>query len=273
MDRIGIYRRMFEDPRMEKTEEIPFTILSNLSAFGIPKEDVPVLKKVLSRCQEKFIEAITAETMVSASIAVSGIAYRIHTEPALINGLFRDIIVAYGKNPELRDPDSVLEIHSDEDDVWGEAKIILANAEYGNADEQYSIGMRYLTGEGVTPSDERYLSWISRSAGQHYSYAELEMWKILTGGRFGDKDPEQAKEWLYNAAVHGCTEARELCVSEGIPLELGICEYCGKNRGKYMTADGPICSVCMPRELMEMCAQVTKDAVEKIRPIRSSFIC
>jgi|GEM_PF-4314400 len=271
-DRIELYRRIFKDPKMADPKDVPFSLLSGLSGYGLPKEDVRILKKVLSYYPEKFSEVLRAETMVSASTAVSGIAYRLGLEPDMINGLFRDIIVAYGRNPELRGPDDELGVYTDEDDVWGDAVTVLENAEMGNPYDQYCIGMRYLKGEGVTPSEERYVRWIRRAAEENYADAEYEMWVILSRGIGTEEDPESAGEWLYRAAVHGSERARMECVNQGISLDLGICAYCGKNEGRYMTADGPICKGCMPPELMEFCAGVTKDAVRNGISVRRDFV-
>lgn len=173
--RIETYRRIFKDPKMADPKEVSFSLLSGLSGYGLPEEDVQILKKVLSYYPEKFSEVLRAETMVSASTAVSGIAYRLGLEPDMINRLFRDIIIAYGRNPELQEPDDELEIYADEDDFWGDAVTVLENAEMGNPCDQYCIGMRYLKGEGVTPSEDRYVLWMRRAAEENYAYAEYEM--------------------------------------------------------------------------------------------------
>ena len=272
LKRIEDFRNIFTDPKMADPKDVPSCLLSNLSKSGLPEEETQILKKVLSYCPEKFMEMLRAKTMIKASVAVSGIAYRLGLEPDMINGMFHDIIVAYGNNPELQNPEDELEIYTDEDDVWGEAETILENAEMGSPYDQYCIGMMYLRGEGVTPSEEKYASWISEAANEHYADAEYEMWVILSRGIGKPEDPEGAEEWLYNAAVHGNEAARKECENQGISLDLGLGAYCGKKAGKFMTADGPICSGCMPPEFMEFCAEVTKDAVKNGAGIRQDFV-
>lgn len=93
-ERIELYRDIFKDPEMSDPKDIPFAILSRLSSFNLPEDDMQILKKVLSYYPDKFIEVLCASTMESASVAVSGIAYRIGLEPGAINGMFHDIIVA-----------------------------------------------------------------------------------------------------------------------------------------------------------------------------------
>ena len=120
---------------------------------------------------------------------------------------------------------------------------------------------------GALPGEVHILA-----AEENYADAEYEMWEILSRGVGTEEDPESAGEWLYKAAVHGSERAQEGCVDQGISLDLGICVYCGKNEGRYMTVDGPICKGCMPPELMEFCAGVTKDAVRNGRPVRRDFV-
>ena len=142
----------------------------------------------------------------------------------------------------------------------------------GSPYDQYCIAMMYLRGEGVTPSEEKYVYWIREAAKEHYSDAEYEMCEILSRGICTEEDPDGAKEWLYNAAVHGSDKARKECANQIISLDLDICAYCGKHDGKYMTADGPICKGCMPPEFMEFCAEVTKDAIKNGRSIGQDFV-
>lgn len=267
ISRIGIFRRIFDSIVAEEAGEVPCLILSKISSYGIPEADLPILRKTLSYCPDIFVQMIEADRMEKASVAASGIAYRIGTKPEVVNGLFRDIIVAYGRNPEVSSCNAELEVFVDEDDAWGEALTDLDNAELGNAYDQYNLGMRYLKGDGVTPSDERYAYWIGQAAEQHYADAEYEMWFALSRGMGVPEDQETAEEFLRDAALHGSAEARKECESEGISLEIGVCIYCGKNPGKYMTADGPICSSCMPPDLIEMCAEITRDAVKEYRKL------
>ena len=55
-------------------------------------------------------------------------------------------------------------------------------AEKGDADAQSTLGMLYLTGEGLDPDDDLGLSWLVKAARQGHTIAQEELKAIREEG-------------------------------------------------------------------------------------------
>lgn len=88
------------------------------------------------------------------------------------------------------------------------AQELRRQAELGDADAQYSLGVSYREGNGVDRDYGRAVVWWRRSAGQGHASAQSALGFMYANGQGVSKDFAQAVEWYRRAAEQGIARAR-----------------------------------------------------------------
>lgn len=100
---------------------------------------------------------------------------------------------------------------------------IRARAEFGDADCQYQLGLRYQTGDGVEKDVPEAIKWYRKSADQGFVAAQTGLALCYFHGIGVRKDFTEAANWARKAADHGNAGAQNL---------LGVAYYRGEGVGK-----------------------------------------
>ena len=95
-------------------------------------------------------------------------------------------------------------------------------AEQGDAEEQYKLGKRYATGDGVEVSASEAVKWYRKAAEQGHAEAQYQMGRWYDGTLVinsntemhfefcanEDEDDEEALKWYHKAAEQGHQDAK-----------------------------------------------------------------
>ena len=92
----------------------------------------------------------------------------------------------------------------------GQLAEIRRRAEQGDADAQFTLGVRYANGDGVIKDDEEAVRWWRLAAAQDNAIAQLFLGNMYVEGRGVLKDPVLAHMWFNIAGANGEEDAREL---------------------------------------------------------------
>ena len=82
-------------------------------------------------------------------------------------------------------------------------------AEQGDADAQFTLGVRYANGEGVLKDDEEAVRWYRLDADQGHAFAQSLLGGMYIEGRGVLKDPVLAHMWFNISGANGNEIARE----------------------------------------------------------------
>jgi len=82
------------------------------------------------------------------------------------------------------------------------------NAERGDADAQYKLGMIYFNGDGVGRSPEQGMRWMRRAADQGHGKAQEALGMLLQLGVGGQPNLAEAAVWYRKAAEQGLPRAQ-----------------------------------------------------------------
>ncbi|WP_235001439.1 tetratricopeptide repeat protein [Nitrosovibrio sp. Nv4] len=93
------------------------------------------------------------------------------------------------------------------DDHRFAVRLYQENAENGDSDAQYKLGLLYLTGNGALQDFAEAAKWIKLSAEQGYGLAQYELGLIYRTGYGLAVDQVQSYVWLNLAAAAGVQEA------------------------------------------------------------------
>ncbi|MCB1210050.1 MAG: SEL1-like repeat protein [Verrucomicrobiales bacterium] len=91
-------------------------------------------------------------------------------------------------------------------------------AERGDADAQFELGIRQITGEGVEKNEAEGLKWVKKAAEQNHLRAQHILGSLYEDGVAVEKDLVKAAEWYTKAADAGLPMAQH---SLGILNDLG----------------------------------------------------
>jgi len=80
---------------------------------------------------------------------------------------------------------------------------IKREAERGNADAQYKLGVMYANGQGVTRNDAEAVKWYAKSAGQGHAGAQIDLGFMYFNGRGVAQNDAEAVKWYKKAAEQG----------------------------------------------------------------------
>lgn len=81
-------------------------------------------------------------------------------------------------------------------------------AQGGHAGAQYLLGASYYTGDGRARNDARAFSWLTKAAGQGHPRAQYMLAGAFTKGRGVAPDPAWAARWYGKAAQQGHVKAQ-----------------------------------------------------------------
>jgi hypothetical protein len=94
-------------------------------------------------------------------------------------------------------------------------------AAQGHPGAQYMLGIAYTTGRGVPKNQERALESFAKAAEQGYVRAEYQLGDAYLNGRGTAKEPAWAALWLGRAAEAGHTEA-QFALGVGYAAGMGL---------------------------------------------------
>jgi len=78
----------------------------------------------------------------------------------------------------------------------------------GYAEAQFRLGRMYARGEGVPADPAKALGWIERAAGQGHAEAQFHLAGMYARGEGIPADPAKAVEWMEKAAIQGHAKAQ-----------------------------------------------------------------
>ena len=87
-------------------------------------------------------------------------------------------------------------------------EMIIHNAERGDVDAQYRLGVMYDFGEGVNQDSEQARHWFEKAAEQGDANAQYFLGVKYDFGEGVNQDSEQARYWFEKAAEQGNTDAQ-----------------------------------------------------------------
>ena len=94
---------------------------------------------------------------------------------------------------------------------WDKNRASLAEwhrqAQWGDAEAQYQVGVRYLLGDGVPIDREKAASWWLKSAEQGYIEAQLQIGECFIDGSGVSQDVAEGINWYHKAAKLGSENA------------------------------------------------------------------
>ena len=82
-------------------------------------------------------------------------------------------------------------------------KILRPLAEQGNVEAQYSIGLMYAEGQGVTQNHQEALKWFKLAAAQGYAQAQYNSGVMYRDGLGVAQNYQEALKWYRLAAAQG----------------------------------------------------------------------
>lgn len=87
---------------------------------------------------------------------------------------------------------------------------VLINLEPKTKDEQYSLGVRYIQGNGIDKNYVEAIKWFTLAATQEHGESQLMLGKIYYYGEFVKPNFKKALMWNTLAAAQGLSEAQYL---------------------------------------------------------------
>ena len=93
------------------------------------------------------------------------------------------------------------------DDHYFRVRLYQENAEKGDSDAQYKLGLLYLTGNGALQDFDEAARWLKLAAEQGYALAQYELGLIYRTGHGFAIDPVKSYMWLNLAAAAGIQQA------------------------------------------------------------------
>ena len=81
-------------------------------------------------------------------------------------------------------------------------------AEAGNADAQFTLGIRYQVGDGVERDRKVAAEWFQKAANQDHARAQYELSECYKMGWGVPQSRELAETWLYESAKNGNEDAK-----------------------------------------------------------------
>jgi TPR repeat protein len=87
---------------------------------------------------------------------------------------------------------------------------LLADARDGDAEAQYRVGMRYRTGEGVSPDEYQAFQWCLSAAREGHSAAQYQVGMMYLNGEGVTASDATALDWFEKSASAGNTQAQDI---------------------------------------------------------------
>uniref|UniRef100_A0A914XBB7 Uncharacterized protein n=1 Tax=Plectus sambesii TaxID=2011161 RepID=A0A914XBB7_9BILA len=82
------------------------------------------------------------------------------------------------------------------------------NAELGDADAQYRLGLMHKSGRGAPQSDKEAVKWYKKAADQGYAIAQNSLGVMYFEGKGVNQSDKEAAKWYRKAAEQGYTKAQ-----------------------------------------------------------------
>ncbi|HEU0011234.1 MAG TPA: tetratricopeptide repeat protein [Verrucomicrobiae bacterium] len=85
-----------------------------------------------------------------------------------------------------------------------------ARADQGDADAQFGLGLKCVTGEGAPPDFAQGAHWLLKAAEQNHRQAQFHLGMMLTKGQGMPRDDAAAFVWIRKAAEGGDSGAQQM---------------------------------------------------------------
>jgi TPR repeat protein len=82
-------------------------------------------------------------------------------------------------------------------------EMIPSNADYGNADVQFGMGLKFANDEGATRDYAQAAEWYHKAADQSHSLAQFNLGMMYANGQGVTRDAAQSVMWFGRAARQG----------------------------------------------------------------------
>jgi TPR repeat protein len=76
-------------------------------------------------------------------------------------------------------------------------------ADYGNAEVQFNLGLKFANSEGATPDYAQAAEWYGKAADQNHSLAQFNLGMMYARGQGVARDFIQSRRWFGRAAQQG----------------------------------------------------------------------
>jgi len=119
----------------------------------------------------------------------------------------REILNTVGKNSTSKKPAQTAKAPAKKSSS-SRVKKDIAQAELGNVDAQYSLGIRYLKGDEVTKNPKNAVSWVRKAAEQDHAGAQYQLGVMYRDGIGVSKSESEAIKWLRLASSWGIAKAQ-----------------------------------------------------------------
>jgi len=128
-------------------------------------------------------------------------------ELAYDNGLpeAREYLNAGGSSDKQKKPASTASAPKENSRIKKE----IAQAEIGNVDSQYSLGIRYLKGDGIEKNPKNAVTWVRKAAEQDHAGAQYQLGVMYRDGVGVSKSESEAIKWLRLASSWGIAKAQK----------------------------------------------------------------
>jgi TPR repeat protein len=90
----------------------------------------------------------------------------------------------------------------------GVAEKILTDAQGGDPQAQFDVGLSFSDGCGTAPDYEQAAAWYLKAANQDHGKAQFVLGVMFANGRGVPQDDGKALMWIGKAAQQGCPEAQ-----------------------------------------------------------------
>jgi TPR repeat protein len=78
-----------------------------------------------------------------------------------------------------------------------------SKADHGNAEAQFSLGLKFASGKPAKPDYAKAAHWYLMAANQNHALAQFNLGLMFAGGQGVAKDQDQALMWIQKAARQG----------------------------------------------------------------------
>jgi len=89
-----------------------------------------------------------------------------------------------------------------------------AGADYGNAEVQFRMGLKFANGKGAPPDYEQAAEWYRKAADQNHSLAQFNLGVMYARGQGVIRDAAQSAVW-YGKAAHQGDAAAQFNLGDG----------------------------------------------------------
>ncbi len=92
--------------------------------------------------------------------------------------------------------------------MTSEMAALSADAEHGDAEAQFNMGLAYTLGDGVSEDEAEAAKWWQKAAAQGHADSQYNLCQMYTAGQGVPQDYEQAAAWCLKAAEQDVLHAQ-----------------------------------------------------------------